>query len=43
MAHVAIAEAADQADEVPRRYHARTVQHFGQWTVTNMADAATQP
>ena len=39
MAQVASADDADRADEVLRRYHAHTVQHFGQWTVTNLPDA----
>jgi hypothetical protein len=43
MAHVANAGDADRADEVLQRYHAHTVQHFGQWTVTSMPDAPAQP
>lgn len=42
MAHVADAEDAGRADEVLRRYHAHIVQHFSEWTVTNMPDAPAQ-
>lgn len=39
MAGVASADDADRADDILRRYHAHTIQHFGQWTVTNLPDA----
>jgi hypothetical protein len=39
MVQVASAEDAERADEILRRYHAYTVLHFSQWTVTNMPDA----
>lgn len=40
MAQVANTDDADRADATLRRYHAYTVQHFGQWTVTNLPDAS---
>ncbi|MGH2517010.1 MAG: hypothetical protein ACRDHP_15275 [Ktedonobacterales bacterium] len=39
MTQVAAAEDADRADEILRRFHAYSVLHFGQWTVTNLPDA----
>lgn len=39
MAGVANADDAQRADDILRRYHAYSVQHFGSWTVTNLSDA----
>lgn len=42
MVQVASAEDAAPADAILRRYHAHTVLHFGEWTVTNLPDATAR-
>ncbi|HLZ21916.1 MAG TPA: hypothetical protein VKQ30_07330 [Ktedonobacterales bacterium] len=39
MTLVADSSDADRADEILQRYHAHSVQHFGEWTITNLPDA----
>lgn len=43
MAQVANAEDATRAGDILRGYHAHIVQHFDQWTVTNLPDAPPSP
>lgn len=42
MVRVASAEDAAPADAILRRYHAHSVLHFGQWTISNLPDATAR-